>query len=433
MIDISATDQFRVYSNMLHSELVCASGCTEPASIAYCCAKLSKLLTCAPDSIHIGCSANIIKNVRSVAIPNSGNLVGIEAAAILGALVGSSTKADNGLEIFTSVDASMIEHAKILLDAQMCTARLLESSDPLHIRAEGSWNGHRAVAELRHTHTNMVYLELDGKVLLDTRESGTGSSDRCSTTSTLNIKNIIHFAEQVNLVDYDLDALLEQQITCNSAIAREGMLRDYGSSIGRTLLELYGDTVEIRARSYAAAGSDARMSGCELPVVVNSGSGNQGITVTLPVVQYAKELGKDRKTLKQALIISNLVAIHIKESSGRLSAFCGVVSAAAASGAAITWLHGGSVDQIGETISNTLANISGIVCDGAKASCAAKIATSVEAAILGHRMSMKHKSFRPLCGIVGKDVEATVEHIGTMVNDGMKELDETILGILLDR
>ncbi len=413
------------YIAVLKSELVPALGCTEPIAIAYSAARATKLLGKTPQRVEVHCSGNIIKNAKSVVVPNTGGLKGIETSAIIGAIAGDS---DKKLEVLTDVSDADVERCKELIaTADYCKVKLLQGCSNLHIMTYCYHGDEYAMVEIVDKHINIVNEELNGEVVFNIEsQSVTKSDDR----SFISIENILTFAKEVELDK--VRKMLDNQIECNVNIAEEGLRNDYGAKIGKTLLEVYGNDVKTRAKAYAAAGSDARMSGCVLPVVINSGSGNQGMTVSLPVIVYAQELGVTKDVLYRALIISNLVAIHQKTGIGRLSAYCGAVSAACGAAAAITYLHGGDYAAVTRTITNTLANVSGIVCDGAKPSCAAKIASSVDAGIMGHYMSAQNNSFMSGDGLVKGDVENTIASITRMGRDGMKITDIEILNIMID-
>ena len=412
------------YVQILKEELVPALGCTEPISIAYAAAKARAVLGAFPDEILVECSGNIIKNVKGVVVPMTKNMRGIKVAAILGAVGGDPAR---GLEVLTSILPEHLEKTRELLESGMCKEQLLTTCHCLHIIVTVKKGNERALVEISHGHMNVVRIEKNGVALSqnsDEIEEATSAVSR----DILNISDILTFA---NGVDITLVAdLLEQQIAYNSAISEEGLRGLYGASIGATLLKGFGEDVQVRAKARAAAGSDARMSGCELPVVINSGSGNQGMTVSLPVIEYAKELSATKEQLYRALCVSNLVAIHQKTKIGKLSAYCGAVSAAAGAGAGIAYLHGGGLKEISLTITNTLANVSGIVCDGAKPSCAAKIASSIDAAIMGYVMAMQGKSFGAGEGLVKEDIEQTLNNFGDMARQGMKETDQVILKLM---
>lgn len=415
------------YAALLREELRPALGCTEPVSIALCAAAMTKALGCMPERILVQCSRNILKNAKGVVVPNSGGMKGIDVAAALGAVVGAP---ERGLEVLTGVTPEQIEAARAWLARGACRVRLMDTSETLHLVVTGiSGDGHTASAELKRTHTGLTRVTRDNVAIFHCKTDAEAQEENDAAKS-LTVGGILAFAEKARLEENGLRELLERQIECNSRIAEEGISHPYGACVGATLLRHFGESASVRAQAYAAAGSDARMGGCEMPVVINSGSGNQGLTVTLPVLEYARELGKDHETVLRALLVSNLVAIRIKAAYGRLSAFCGAVSAAAGSGAAITWLRGGTETQIETTIVNTLADISGMVCDGAKASCASKIASAVGTAILASCMSMDSKGFAAGEGLVKQNVEQTIDTIGRMASEGMAETDKKILQLM---
>lgn len=415
------------YAALLREELRPALGCTEPVSIALCAAAMTKALGCMPERILVQCSRNILKNAKGVVVPNSGGMKGIDVAAALGAVGGDP---ERGLEVLTGVTPEQIESARAWLARGACQVRLMDTPETLHLVVTGiSGDGHTASAELKRTHTGLTRVTRDNVAIFHCKTDAEAQEENDAAKS-LNVGGILAFAEKARLEENGLQELLERQIECNSRIAEEGLSHPYGACVGATLLRHFGESASVRAQAYAAAGSDARMGGCEMPVVINSGSGNQGLTVTLPVLEYARELGKDHETVLRALLVSNLVAIRIKAAYGRLSAFCGAVSAAAGSGAAITWLRGGTETQIETTIVNTLADISGMVCDGAKASCASKIASAVGTAILASCMSMDSKGFAAGEGLVKQNVEQTIDTIGRMASEGMAETDKKILQLM---
>lgn len=415
------------YAALLREELRPALGCTEPVSIALCAAAMTKALGCKPERMLVECSRNILKNAKGVVVPNSGGMKGIDVAAALGAVVGAP---ERGLEVLTGVTPEQIEAARAWLARGACRVRLMDTPETLHLVVTGiSGDGHTASAELKRTHTGLTRVTRDNVAIFHCKTDAEAQEENDAAKS-LTVGGILAFAEKARLEENGLRELLERQIECNSRIAEEGLSHPYGACVGATLLRHFGESASVRAQAYAAAGSDARMGGCEMPVVINSGSGNQGLTVTLPVLEYARELGKDHETVLRALLVSNLVAIRIKAAYGRLSAFCGAVSAAAGSGAAITWLRGGTEAQIETTIVNTLADISGMVCDGAKASCASKIASAVGTAILASCMSMDSKGFAAGEGLVKQNVEQTIDTIGRMASEGMAETDKKILQLM---
>lgn len=420
--------QYKELVDLLYSELVPALGCTEPIAIAYAAAKARQVLGAMPEHINITCSGNIIKNVKGVLVPNSGGMKGVGAAAVLGTVGGN---ADLALEVLSEVTEDDIEKTKQLLAEGFFTCKLQEGVENLYIVASVKGEGHTASVTIVNRHTTIAEMTKDGQIIYQlSKYSDEKKGKEEKKAWTLTMKGILDFAENVDLDK--VRPVLDSQIEMNTAIAKEGLSNVYGAQVGRTLLDCYPEDVRTRARAYAAAGSDARMGGCSLPVVINSGSGNQGMTVSLPVLQYAEKWGVSDEKTYRALIISNLTAIHLKHYIGSLSAFCGAVTAACAAGCAITYLGGGTYQQICNTIINTLANVGGIVCDGAKASCAAKIASAVDAAILAHQMSMMGRSFQGGDGILQEDIEDTIKSIGYMGRVGMKETDIEILKIMME-
>ncbi|MDO5540074.1 MAG: L-serine ammonia-lyase, iron-sulfur-dependent, subunit alpha [Eubacteriales bacterium] len=417
---------YQNYVKILRNELIPALGCTEPIAIAYASAKARATLGCFPDSVEMCCSGNIIKNVKGVTVPNSGGLRGIDIAATLGIVGGD---ADRELEVLEGVTQEDIERTKELVANGFCQCKLQEGVENLFIVAKVMKGEHYAEVTIINRHTLITKIVKDGEILFEHHVSE--DSPEYVDKALLNVKDILAFADEVEIDD--IREPIARQIAMNSAISDEGIRNSYGAEVGRTILELYGDDVKARARARAAAGSDARMGGCSLPVVINSGSGNQGMTVSLPVIEFAKDMNISEDKLYRALVVGNLIAIHQKKYIGSLSAYCGAVSAACGAGAAITYLHGGTEEEVGLTIVNTIGNVGGIVCDGAKSSCAAKIASAVEAAILAHSMAMKHHSFQPGEGIVQGDVESTIRSMGYIGRVGMKITDTEILNIMIDR
>ena len=415
---------YDTFLQVLSKELIPALGCTEPIAIAYAAAKARQILELEPEGIRLRCSGNIIKNVKGVAVPNAGGLKGVEAAAILGALGGD---ADRELEVLQAILPQHLERTKELLDTGFCRCSLQENVANLYIVAEVFSGEHTAIVTIINRHTLITRMEKDGKVLF--AQDPVVQKEDDTNWSNWSMPAIVEFAETVELSK--VKSLLDGQIELNCAISGAGLNRAYGAQIGRTLLDVCEDTVWTRAKARAAAASDARMGGCSLPVVINSGSGNQGLTVSLPVIEYARHLGVCREKLYRALLISNLTSIFQKHYIGSLSAFCGAVTAAAGCGAAITWLHGGTLENICDTIANTVANVGGMVCDGAKASCAAKIASAVDAAIMAHHLSMRGLKFQPGEGIVQNDPQQTIRSLGYIGRVGMKHTDVEILNLML--
>lgn len=419
---------YKTYVEILKRELVCAMGCTEPIAIAYCAAVARKALGTLPSEIDVAASGNIIKNVKSVIVPNTGGLRGIEAAAAIGALAGD---AEAGLQVVSHVTPDEIAALPGYLEQTAFSVSATESEFLLDIEVTVRANGHFATVRAVQEHTNIVLVETDAGVLFSKDpDEDTGKDEGAPDYTLLNVADICEFADTCELDD--VRPILERQLSCNCAIAEEGLRGNYGASIGKVLLTAYGDDVRTRARAYAAAASDARMNGCDLPVVINSGSGNQGITASLPVYVYAKELGASEEKLYRALLVSNLVTLHEKTGIGRLSAYCGAVSAGAGAGAGIAYLHGGGCREISHTIVNALAVTSGIVCDGAKSSCAAKIAMAVEAGILGFEMYSCGKQFYGGDGLVAKGVENSIANFSRLGRVGMRETDKEIIRMMTE-
>lgn len=413
------------YLAILREEIVPALGCTEPIAIAYASAKARRVLGRLPEEIVVHCSGNIIKNVKAVIVPTTGNMKGIETSAILGAVGGNP---DKKLEVLTDVTEEDLALTRKLLKQDICRVELLEGVSSLQIIVEMRAGEDTSLVEIAFAHTNIVRIEKNGEVLF--KKGLTAQSATETDRSLLNLKDIYEFANTVDIGD--VKELMEQQVSCNMKIAEEGFSHKYGANVGTTILESFGDDVRNRARAYPAAGSDARMNGCVLPVMINSGSGNQGMTVSLPVEIYARELGVSEEKKIRALVFSNLIAIYQKNQLGKLSAYCGVVSASVGAGAAIAYLHDAEWDVIEETIVNTLGNISGIVCDGAKASCAAKIASSVDAAVMAYYMAAANRGFHSGEGLVKQDAEHTLQSYGRMGREGMRATDIEILKIMLE-
>ncbi|MCI6159423.1 MAG: L-serine ammonia-lyase, iron-sulfur-dependent, subunit alpha [Selenomonadaceae bacterium] len=418
---------YQTYLEILRRELIPAMGCTEPIAIAYGAAKARAVLGELPDRIVIAASGNIIKNVKSVIVPNTNGCKGIEAAAAIGALAGDEKA---GLQVLAQVSAAEKEQLRGYLARTDIRVEAAETEHVLDIRIRAGHGADTAEVQIAGEHTNIVRIARNGSLLFQ-KEIETPSGDSQPDYDCMTIADIYDFAETADLED--VRDILDRQIACNTAIADEGLRRDYGANIGKVLLKAYGADIRIRARARAAAGSDARMNGCEMPVVINSGSGNQGMTVSLPVIEYAKELHASKEQLYRALLLSNLVTLHEKEGIGRLSAYCGAVSAGAGAGAGIAWLHGGGYDAVVHTIVNALAITSGMVCDGAKASCAAKISAAVDAGILGFEMYRNGQQFYDGDGLVRKGVENTIRNISRLGRIGMKETDKEIIRIMIDQ
>ena len=419
-------DKFSCYRQILRRELVLATGCTEPIAIAYAAALARETLGRRAGHLRALCSGNIVKNVKSVIVPGTGGLRGIEAAAIIGNVGGD---AESGLNVLGWVTEEHRALTKQLLAEGMCEVALLDSRESLHIIVEAECGGHRASVEIRGTHTNVVSRKLDGVELAARGEAAGTAAEPEPDYDELSLEGILAFARGTDLLDER--ELRERQISCKRAIAEEGLRGEYGLNVGRMLLEHGGAGEYSRAAAMAAAGSDARMGGCLMPVAINSGSGNQGLTVSMPVMTLAEAWGCGEERMLRALIISNLVSVHVKRHIGRLSAYCGATSASSGVAAAATWLRGGSDEQVYASVVNALAAVSGMVCDGAKASCAAKIAAALDSALLGHRLAMAGKRFAGGDGIVAEQAEETIRRVGSLASRGMAETDREILRLML--
>ena len=444
-------NEYQNYTAILRAELIPAMGCTEPIALAYCAAKAREILGCMPDSVLVEASGNIIKNVKSVVVPNTNGLKGMEAAAAAGIVAG---EADRALEVIAGVTEGQKEEISRFLKAGKIQVRPMDTEEVLDMAVTLWKGGEEARVQISRSHTNIVLIEKDGEALYrekcadkvlraaedadnDGGQGAVGSKPEVGAKggnreeadrALLNMEAIYDFAETVD--PDDVREVIGRQIALNTAISEEGLKGNYGANIGRVLLHTYGNDIKNRAKAAAAAGSDARMSGCEMPVVINSGSGNQGMTVSLPVIEYAKELGCPEEKLYRALVLSNLTAIHQKSGIGRLSAYCGAVSAGCAAGCGIAYLQGGDLEAVNHTLVNALAIVSGIICDGAKPSCAAKIASSVDAGILGYAMYREGQQFYGGDGIISKGVEKTIGNVGRLGKDGMKETDKEIIRIM---
>ena len=421
----------RIYENyvrILENELVPALGCTEPIALAYAAAKAVKTLESFPDHLTVLCSGNIIKNVKGVKVPNSGGMKGVEAAAVLGAVGGDP---DQALEVLETVGPEDLEKTKRLLAEGFCDCALKEGVANLYIEARAVKGSGEAVVVIEGEHTNIVRIEKDRELLYEKEPEAVQDEADKPDKALLNLEDIITFAEEADLDD--VRKVLERQVRYNTRIAEEGLKNLWGAQVGRVIAEEFGDDVKWRAVAKAAAGSDARMSGCSLPVIINSGSGNQGMTCSLPVIEYGRELGKSEDEILRALCVSNLVALNQKKYIGSLSAYCGAVCAAAGAGAGITYLCGGTMEQIENTVVNTIADAGGIVCDGAKPSCAAKIATSLQAAVLSHKMAMRGLTFSRGEGLVMDCPEDTIKAVGYVGRAGMKQTDVEILNLMIGR
>lgn len=417
--------KYAAYVQTLKEELVPAMGCTEPIALAYGAARAREVLGEMPDRVVVGASGSIIKNVKSVIVPNTDHLKGIPAAAAAGIVAGD---ADKELEVIASVSSEQTAQMKEFMEQVPITVEHIDNGITFDIVITLYKGVSYARVRIANYHTNIILVEKNGEILEKKPVAGE-SEDGLTDRSLLNMKDILDFARTVDIED--VREVLERQIDYNWAIAEEGIRGNYGANIGSVLLDMEGESVRVRAKAMAAAGSDARMNGCELPVIINSGSGNQGITASVPVIVYAKDMKVSHETLLRALTLSNLTAIHQKTAIGRLSAYCGAVSAGAGAGAGIAYLHGGDYKEIVHTVVNALAIVSGIVCDGAKASCAAKIASAVDAGILGYQMYIRGQQFYGGDGIVTKGVEETLKNVGRLGKEGMKATNEEIIRIMI--
>ncbi|MDY2732451.1 MAG: L-serine ammonia-lyase, iron-sulfur-dependent, subunit alpha [Erysipelotrichaceae bacterium] len=417
---------YKEYLAILKEELIPAMGCTEPIALAYAASKAKEVLGELPDKVVVEASGSIIKNVKSVIVPNTNQLKGISAAVAAGIVAGNC---DRELEVISEVDEQKKQEIAEYLRNTLFEEKFLDEGNVFDLIVTLYKDKDYSKVRISHYHTNIVLIERNGEVLFkkeDNREKTHATNRNC-----LNMEAIYDFSNTVDIED--VRETIERQIEYNTSIALEGLKNNYGANIGKVLLKHGGDSVAVRAKAMAASASDARMNGCEMPVIINSGSGNQGITCSLPVIEYAKEYNIDKDKLIRALVLSNLVAIHEKTRIGTLSAFCGAVSAGASAGAGIAYLLDGSYDAIIHTVVNALAISSGIICDGAKASCAAKISTSVDAGIFGYQMYLEHQEFKGGDGIVVKGIENTIRNIGRLSSEGMRETNKEIISMMIEK
>ncbi len=414
---------YQIYVQILKEELVTAMGCTEPIAISYAAAKARAVLGELPEKIVVKASGSIIKNVKSVVVPNTGGLRGIEAAAAAGVVCGNENKK---LEVLSEIESEDIERIKGYLGQADIKVEYQETGRTFDLSVCVYKEHSQASVRITDYHTNIVQIEKNWEFIRDDLKD---EKIEKANRDVLSMENIWEFVRCADIED--VKETLDKQIECNMKIAREGIRGNYGANIGSILLKMEGDAVQVRAKAMAAAGSDARMNGCGLPVVINSGSGNQGITCSVPVLVYGESLNCDIEKIYRALLLSNLTAIYIKAGIGTLSAYCGAVSAGAAAGAGIAYLHGGGYEEIKHTVVNALAIVSGIVCDGAKASCAAKIASSVEAGIVGYYMYLNEQEFCAGEGIVAEGIDRTIENIGILGKEGMKETNKKIIEMMI--
>ncbi|MDR3730206.1 MAG: L-serine ammonia-lyase, iron-sulfur-dependent, subunit alpha [Oscillospiraceae bacterium] len=413
------------YLAILKEELIPATGCTEPIAVAYAAAQMRKALGAEPDRVLAEVSGNILKNVKSVVVPNTGGMKGLKAAVAVGIVAG---EADRELQVIASVPEEKHADIAAFLDKVPIQVSCPDTPHVLDIAITG-WAGEScAKVRIADSHTNIVLIEKDGKVLMEKDMNEAGGGEQMTDRSVLNLADILEFANTVDTAR--LAPMLDVQIQYNTAIAEEGLRGNWGSNLGSLLLDTFGNDIRTEARAWAAAGSDARMSGCEMPVCIVSGSGNQGMTASLPVIRYAKHLKVSQEKLYRALAVSDLVTIHQKTGIGRLSAYCGAISAGAGAGAGIAYLLDGSYEAISHTVVNAVAMLSGTICDGAKASCASKIAAGVEAGIMGYEMYKTNNNFNGGDGILADDPEETIVNVGVLAREGMKQTDRTILEIM---
>lgn len=424
MTSFSYMDEF---FQILKEELVPALGCTEPIAIAYAGAKGREVLGEMPDKVIVRCSGSLIKNIRCVTVPNTCNLVGIEASVLSGIVGGDSSR---GMEVLGGLSEKHLLQVRELLYKNICKVELLKTPLTLHFTVRLEKADESCEIEIKNLHTNITKITKNNKVLF-TKEVTPGKyfgvlTDRLNLT----VERIVEFS---TTADYPkLKEILSQQVACNMAIAEKGLEKDYGVSIGKAILK-YDPSIYGKMKAYSATASEARMCGCDMPVITNSGSGNQGIATSIPVILYSQKIETSQEKMYRALALSNLLTIYQKSYIGRLSAFCGAICACCSSGAAITYLDGGNLEQIKMTVINALADVSGVVCDGAKASCASKIATGLDASFIGHFLAMEGKCYNPWTGILGKDADETITTVGRMACDGMKDTDRVILKIMMEK
>ena len=415
---------YQKFTDILRHELVPALGCTEPIAIAYAAAKAREVLGCMPEKMCVSCSGNIVKNVKSVTVPHTNGLKGIAASAVAGVVNGDASL---GFEVLSTVTPEDVEKVKDLLKQEICEVGLLETDAVLDIMVQVFAGKDSVTVEVKHAHTHIDHIERNGHMVYQAQPESAKEDPVDAPKLDVTLRDILEYVETVDL--RDVQDIIEEQVSKNLHIAEEGLRRPYGANVGKNIMKNCRDCAD-KAVAYAAAGSDARMDGCGLPVVINSGSGNQGLTVSMPVYVFAREYHISRQKMIRAVLFSNLAAIYQKQRLGKLSAYCGAVSAACASGAAITYMMGGSYEQIENTLTNAIATLSGIVCDGAKASCAAKIATAVNGAILAHRMAMSGDVLRAGEGLIADTLQETIEAYTTMGRVGMRETDKMILKMM---
>lgn len=412
-------------NEILKEELVLAAGCTEPLAIAYAASIVRDYLEGEIKKLNIVCSPNIVKNVNSVKIPNTNGKRGIKAAAVAGYVAGNSKLK---LEAIKNVEKEKIDEIIKELDKDYVNVILDKEKPKLYIKVQGLSENDKVTVEIMHTHTNVTKIKKNDEIIFQNKNDNTSLDTVLADRSILNVKDIYDFALNGNIDE--VRDLIEKQIECNYNIAKEGMENDWGSNVGETLL---GDDLYLNLIAYASAGSDARMSGCNMPVMTNSGSGNQGMTLSVPIIHYAKEKNINHEELVRALVFANLINVYLKTGIGRLSAYCGAVCAGKSAWAGIAFINKDSLEVISDLITNGIATDSGIICDGAKESCASKIATSLFSGYLGYKMARKNRTFPDECGIVKENVDKTIESVWEVASTGMKKTDEIILDVMLEK
>lgn len=419
--------------NIIKEEIVPAEGCTEPIAIAYSAAKSVEVLGCQPERLDIYVSGNIIKNVKSVVVPNSGGMAGIEVSGAMGAIAGDASME---LLVISSIDEMQLQNVKNFIQNGEINVYHEDNGIKLYVRTEVFAGGKSASVEVKHIHTNITEIKKDGEIVVSRPCNDSDFNSSLLDREILNVELIYNLAKSIDIAL--IESIFSKVVELNSAIAEEGLKESYGVNLGAMIQKNidngnYGDDSRNRAASFAAAGSDARMSGCPLPVMTTSGSGNQGMTASLPVIQYCKDKGVGREEMIRALFLSHLLTIHIKTNVGRLSAYCGAVCAAAGVGGAIAFIQEGDLKSVGDALTNTLANISGLICDGAKASCSSKIATGIYTAFDSAMLALSNRVFSPEDGIVSQGIEKTIQNIGRLSQEGMAGTDRTILEIMTER
>lgn len=425
-------DKIEKVLRILEEEIVPAEGCTEPIAIAYAAAKAKKILGAIPNKVDIFLSGNIIKNVKSVTIPNSNGMIGIEVAVAMGIIAGNS---DKELMVISEVSPEQLKQVENYLEKKIIKTHVFPGDIKLYIRLEIESNEDKVVLEIKHTHTNLTKIEKNGEVLLN---QVCNDGDFNSSLTDRKILSVKYIYDLTRVIDIDLvKPIFKKVISYNSAIAEEGLTGKYGVNIGKMILNniekgVYGNDIRNKAASYASAGSDARMSGCALPVMTTSGSGNQGMTASLPIIKFAAEKDLSEEELIRGLFMSHLMTIHVKTNVGRLSAYCGAICASAGVAASLTYLHGGSYEMVCDAITNILGNLSGVICDGAKASCAMKITSGIYSAFDATMLALQRDVLKAKDGIVGEDIEKTIINVGNLAQAGMKGTDEVILKIMTE-